>query len=344
MPGLDDKVLKFVRQHAGLHRVGLEPDYINALNASSFLRHIHPRYRHEYDDLDIFESMPADYQEEYYDFGLKPMKAQDFESLPLKEIPDSPEYVLIDVGSSLGRRITRPFSTKRPNTRVIMIDCLTREDLEDESNYTSYETNEISGKELITRVRLTDNIEESANRLLKANGYDNIIYVNHKLTLGSLTRLVGLIHDKIDGKKIYLTGNKNPRGLGDLTCRFGVLADAYKICLNNSALEKMSVSDEKFEMVQDYLSKKGFKRDEIQKYLSLIAWYEKDSQQDRYDYSKDTERIFAKTLKLAYALAQKEFLERNGYSVEITDCIHRFGNGSFNLPDHNIIATRKQTE
>ena len=328
----------FLRKYGHLDEPGKDPDFTGK-DFPGFLHPLAARYAWYRDHPEYYQprvSGEVVYRSNFNSIGLRSMEEGTFERLPLRDIPDSDEYVLIDVGSGLGRKNTRPFARERPHVRVFMVDSLTKEKVENSNNFKAYPKNDLVGEEFKVRVPITGDVGNSVNELLEANGYPNITYIQKRLSQHSLD--LG-IEKVLESRRVVVTGYKNPIGLGNTTARLAVQTQAEMVYFNNSAVELIEPGSEHYGLLRAFLSPQ-MKREEIEKVVSLL--YDprdkkrKSDWDERYDYDVEGERLFASALKLLFALAQKDLLESNGYNVEIYQDNPRVYNG----PDHHIAAKK----
>jgi hypothetical protein len=299
MGDLAERAIKFIREY-------IEYDKLIGLAQS-----VHPLHREE-----ITGSPPE------FRIFLPGILESEFEKKPLEDIPDSDEYVLVDIGSHLGTRITLPFSRAKPKVQVYMVDCLTRKNIVSDRAYDIFSVRTPISEE---------DIEGSVNRLLQENGYENVRYIQKKLRFGSSLDLG--VEDEIKGKRIVLTGFKNPKGLGNLTIEEAVRLEASRVYLNNSALENIiNPKSKHFDWMKEYLSA-HLSPFEIWKFIGLMGYGGR-----RYDYKDEGMRNFALALKLLFVLAQKDKLEKAGYKVKIMRNVKNRDN-HFNKPDYNLVAS-----
>ncbi|MCK4589365.1 MAG: hypothetical protein KAT77_02910 [Nanoarchaeota archaeon] len=280
--------------------------------------------------------------------GLSKIAFYEFHKLPLKEIPDSEECVLIDIGSGMGRQKTRPVAKAKPNLRVYMIDRLERKKIEEPYNFKPGVSPEFAGEEFKVRVPISDNIEETVNTLLEANGYKNLIYIHRDLKYleGEGTNLPELSQVTV-GRRVFFTGYQNPDGLGNITIEEAIFHEAEKIYFNNTGLEKIRPDANRFKLMKNYLQE-DLNEEEIKRVIELM--YDPRALVDargpkKYDYKIPAQKQFAIVLKQLFALAQLDFLQKNGFETELflveweREGRHYSGD-NYNEEDHNIIASR----
>ena len=289
-------------------------DYRNYAGLVDMAQTVHPHYRHE-----ITGSEPE------FSVHFSGISESEFEQKPLKDVSDSDEFVLIDIGSHLGTRITLPFARARPKVRIYLVDTLTRDDIVGDRAYAMFSVR--------TPVS-SDDIEGSVNRLLEENRYHNVRYVQKKLRFSSSLDLG--IEDEVKGKRIILTGFKNPRGLGNLTIEEAIRLEAERVYLNNSSLENIVPESKHFDWIRKYLSEYASK-EEIDWLIGLF----KDGEV-KYNYKHGSKREFAVALKLLFVLAQKAKLEENGFEVRVLLNIKKKRNNHFNQPDFNLIGWKEK--
>jgi len=251
-----------------------------------------------------------------WNLSLSGILETDFEKKPLEDIPNSDKYVLIDIGSHLGTRITLPFARQRPNVQVYLVDKLKKHNLLSDIAYESF----------YKRPNFDSNdIEGSINRLLWANGYSNVRYIEKRIDFDSLE--LGIEKD-IENKKIAVVGFKNPAGLGNLTLLEAIRLNAQRIYITNSSLENIPSDSKHF----------NFLRDNLDGCAEEIIPLFKDGEV-RYPYECGEKNRLALAVKLLFILSQKSKLEEEGYKVQIMENSKPV-NKHFNQPDYNLFACK----
>ncbi len=264
--------------------------------------------------------VPGDevYRQDFGRIRMPSMLEQDFEGLPLWDIPDTSDRVLVDIGSHLGRRVTLPFARVRPHVPILMVDHLTLADVADPLNFTDLGDNAHAGEPFRVRVPAQSTVEATVNALLAANGYGNVRYLNKRLAPGDTRILI----PSLGNSRLVVTGFSNPHGLGGLTLEYAVRAGAETVYLNNAGIEQISPDSAHFGQLRTYLLEHRFTRQAIDKTLSLIhdpdySRRHEPAPLEKYDTASEGQRLFADVLKLLFVLPQKEFLEQRGYSVQL---------------------------
>jgi len=341
---LKENTIAFIKKYGYLDDREKPPDF----RAEDFpgytppqLECIHPWYRNDLNLEDqIVGPISGDmiYKAKFSALvdGLLKRSEDELRELPLAEVPDSEEYVLLDTGSHLGRKTTRPFAVKKPHVKVYMIDNLNINHLLYEENYRKCERTGIAGKELVYKVKFTGDIEEDVNRLMDAIGYMNIRYIQRKLVEMDGDTNLKDIERELKGKRMIFTGFRNPKGLGNTTLKESIYHGAERIYMNNTALENMDPYSGGFALLKGYL-KDDLTAIEIDKLLSLICAprHLTHGEGKMYDY-QTSQRYFATALKQLFALSQADMLETNGYDPGLA-----FGPAyNYNQSDHNFAAVR----
>ena len=343
---LTQGVIAFLRKYGHLD----DPE-----RAPTFVIQSRPEFRHPYlmtpqgraqpwlwsDPAYRQPARPGDpnYNDNISKFSLSSLLRTDFEKMPLKDIPDSEEYVLIDIGSKLGRRVTRPFAKQKPHVRVYMVDCLPKEKITDSDNFFVFPRNDIAGEELKVKVHVTDDLEDSVNRLMQANGYQNITYIQKWVTETDYD--LG-IDDIAKTRRVIVTGFLNPSGLGNTTTSVGIQYSAETIYFNNSALEFIDSTSERYRLMRTYLRNSGVSDPETDKLISLI-FDPKHSERElgsKYDKKDEGQRNFGNALKFLFVLAQVDLLEKSGYAIELFENKVKFGYQNYNQPSHHVVAKK----
>lgn len=331
--------IDFIRKYGRLNEPGRLPDFCAAAipeSTSSLGRN------HLWRD-DPFHHQSAVrgadvYRQDFARIGLENMLCADFERSHFSAIPDSEEYVLIDVGSHLGRRVTRPFARSHPNVRVVMVDCLTRADVVDNFNYQRF-NHDPPNTPFDLKVAITDDIVSSVNALLQANGYANVRYVHKQLTpadydlsIPSLTR----------SRRVVVTGFKNPKGLGAVTAALAVREDAEKLYLTQSGIECVPPSSPTFDPLKKYLAS-YFAPEEVNKVIAFIhdPRHTNALHAEKYDRTDEGQRLFSAVLRLLFVLPQKKMLEQNGYTATLFQEA-RLGAVPYNQPAYHLHSYQRK--
>lgn len=330
--------IDFIRKYGRLDEPSRLPDFCAAAipGWTSPLGHRHP-WRD-----DPLHHQPAVsgadvYRHDFARIGLETVLCADFERSHFSAIPDSEEYMLIDVGSHLGRRVTRPFARSHPHVQVVMVDCLKRDDVIDDFNYQRFNHSHDAPLEL--KVAITDDIASSVNALLQANGYANVRYVNKQLTpadydigIRSLTR----------SRRVVVTGFRNPKGLGAVTAAIAVREGAEKLYLNQSGIECIPPSSPSFDPLKKYLAP-YFAPEEVAKIIALIhdPQHTDTLHAEKYDRTDEGRRLFSAVLRLLFVLPQKKMLEQNGYATTLFQEA-RLGDVPYNQPAYHLRAYRRK--
>ncbi len=262
--------------------------------------------------------------------------------LAQRELPDSAEYAVIDIGSGFARDTTRPLAAAKPSVRVYMVDRIEREWLDQDWQYIELKYPG-AGPPLRTRVPFSRDIATTVNILFRVNGYTNITYVHKCLTPEDST--LG-IEDELAGKRVVVTGYKNPKGLGNLTAALAIKLRAEALYLNNSALEKLPKDAPAFGPMRSLLRDRGLSAAEADGVCARISdpRFRPDRpdywpKPEKYEYSDPAQRQFGETLKLPFVLVQAQHLERNGYAVTVLQ--EPGERRSYNGPDHHLVARRR---
>ncbi len=339
---LTERAVRFLKKYGHLDEPGKAPDF-RAEDQAGFMTPLaqsYPWYRADPNHFQPELLGEEVYENDYNHIELPDMFNKDFEKTPLKDIPDSEDCMLIDIGSGMGRRLTRPLARAKPNLQVVMVDKYGRAELEKAELYKVFPRNDIAGEEFKVKVPITDDAQATFNKLLQVNGYHNVRYVHSKLSLDSYTLPIDT-----QGKRVFMMGMRNPIGLGNITAQLAIELEAEKVYFNNSALEMIKPDSRAYGLMRNFLSS-HMSEAETSKVIDLI--YDPDSSvadlmNQKYDTQKPSERYFANTLKLLFALAQKDHLEKNGFQARIFENLYMNGPGFYNCPSHNIIATRTNT-
>ncbi|RLI98112.1 MAG: hypothetical protein DRO99_01530 [Candidatus Aenigmatarchaeota archaeon] len=334
-----------MRRYGHLDEPGIEPDYRDAdfPGYMDNLARAYPWYRSDPfhcqpprsgDDVfaDAYRSMQQGVQEIHNDV---------FESMLAECVPDSEEYVVIDIGSHLGRRVTLPFARKRPNVRVYMFDKLKPEDVDAGYNYR--DSSDVGWEYFRTRVSPRDDVRSWVNELLDANGFGNVTYVHGELEWRNVGSNLDGISRVLASRRLVFTGYKNPKGLGNVTIAEATKHGAERLFLNNTALEKLPPDSPRWDMMRSFLEG-DMSEAEIEAVIGRI-WDPRHGSIPRndvgkYDYREPGQRMFATALKQLFILSQVDFLQNNGMDASLWIDRLPKGYGGYNSQDHDISAVR----
>lgn len=342
---LRDRSIEFLRRYGHLDDPDRGPDFTDdplpgkPLTAAG----IHLHYR---DDPLHYQS-PMSGEEVYTNrfrktqSGFKSIYFLEFRTL-LNDIPDSEEYIVIDIGSSLARRTTRPIARKKPNVEFVLVDKIGRDKIESEDEYEWYE-NQGENEELRVRVPFRISEEETINELLRANGYHNLTYYHKELILlpEGISNFEGELRNRLQRKRVIVSGYKSPVGLGNITLNEALFYRAERILLENNAMEKIPPNSKHFNRMREFLDG-HLSGQEIEKVISLIhdPYYKtREYPNSKYRYEVPGQKMYAAVLKQLFNLTQLDILANNGYVSELYAFEFR-GPGNYNQSDQAFQAYR----
>lgn len=335
------EVIAFLRKYGHLDDPARPPDFCGEEipgNSPAFAQR-EPWRRNEAHLYQPSVSGREVYSADFKRFEMPELYNSEFEKLPLKDIPDSRGCVLIDIGSELGRWNTRPFALERPNVKVFMVDKLTKAQLNDATHFEE-EMGDVAGVPFYIPVPISDDIEVSVNKLLQENGYANITYLHKWLTYDDLR--LG-IEERIKGRRIFVTGFRNPEGIGNLTVMKAIELGAEGVYVNNPWVERNHPDSLQWDLMRAFLSS-YLSPSEIEKIIHL-AYDPEDTRPHektscKYKYDEPGQREFGYTLKLLFALAQRDLLEKHGYAVNLFSDRYPLGYGNYSAPNQNLVARK----
>lgn len=268
--------------------------------------------------------------------GLAEKTEKEFFEMVAEEIPDSEEYVVVDIGSHLGINFTLPLSRKKPNLRIYMVDCFDRKGLEDETNYVP----KIDGKPL-KKVPFSNDVGETVNLLLDENNYQNIKFVHKKLSVHVPERTdLPELEKILRTRKVVFLGKRNPALLSFATIFEGIYHDAIGIHYSPSALERTQKSAIHSSFIRNLFSLSDI---EYKKYVELLLDPEGDlvNGKFKFDYNKKPQKRIGIMLKQLFVLVEINLLMNYGYDANLflrnTSRIKSF----YNNPDHLVMARRE---
>ena len=330
MVSIDEKIsqtVKFLRDYCGIRTPS---------EADEFRR-----------DAPLFSQKPssgtieADY--ENLQKGLSVIEHGEIENYLDGLIEDSEDCVVIDIGSHFGIPYPLKASRRKPKTRFILVDRLTKERIHDrlkmerETILPEYKIFENQAPE--------DDPTNWMNSLLAENGYENVRYLGKELAPNSVLDEVGY---SLAGKRIMVTGIKNPHLLSLATANIALHYNAEHCIITPSALELLK-PEESGSFFKDFagrfMTSEELKRFLNQAYDSRVRrTADENSNQripEKFDYEDGRQMKKAIVLKQMFALALTHKLsDRFDADLKlinhdgITQC-------SYNQPDH-LIEGRKR--
>lgn len=304
------EAIRFLRSYGNLKDRAMEPrftawDLVNPTADEDVVEYIPGRWR---------------YQSDYERLRLPAKTERDFE-LEIYGIPDG--ALLLDIGSGLGKRLTRRFAEERRGVEVVLVDCMTEARLRREA---------LHNKSLQRLTGRQGNIEERVNRTFQEDGLCNIRFIHKELSLDDYAL------DAPD-RPLYVTGFRNDCGLGNITVRIAEHYGAERLWLSNSSLEEIPTGSAHFRPMRQMLAER-MEPAEIDGIIGrlnfpIAAYMHRPVM--KYDYSEEGVKEFCKALKLPFVWAQKVSLEKHGYTVQVFDNAE---NRYYNQPDQLVYAEK----
>ncbi|PLW80095.1 hypothetical protein C0585_04215 [Candidatus Woesearchaeota archaeon] len=271
------------------------------------------------------------YEKDFEKIGIDSQNIDDFESRLTNIIPNSINYALIDIGSLLGGRLTRPFARTNPLVSIVMVDNMNIETIENEIMNSQKFDKYPNRLENVVKIDEKD-ISNSIIEIMIANNYKNIHFVNKFVT--PVNYLLG-INNLINGKEKVISSFKTPIIVGE-TMHY--LAEEYKpksIIFHNKVISDLGDKDKTPRFFDDFLGK-HFELNEIAKLKKIYLDYKTSK-----DLDSKGNMFFAYSLHSLYGLAHKEKFNELGYDVELKQLEYTQKINYFNNPLVGIITNRK---
>ena len=254
----------------------------------------------------------------------------------LAEIPDSPNTVIIEVGSGYGIKGAGYVAAYKPNAQVVLISKKEQEDFPPYYLFIKHpnrkhELTFHSGKELLAE----PDIEKRVNALYKANGIHNVRFYSYEFTdadIGELPRfLTGL-----EGKDIYLFGHKAPRVLPFSIAMLIHKFKAHKMVVSPTSQERVPAGAMSWHIVQKQL---GLHDAELGGYINSAYDPVQDHLNPKYRYDNKGlnpgQQRIGVMIKLGIALALAR--EVDGIVLRNTE----LNPNGYNQIDHYVEAVQK---
>jgi hypothetical protein len=353
-------VVSFLRKYGNLSNPAVLPLFTAPVRKNP-LGQRHPLFE-EVQNQEIAGG-DAVFMEDYSKISLPLLSDTDFFGRIEKDIPDSDECTVIDVGSSLGYSFMQGFAAKRPNVQFVFVDNFTDDRIRKESmpypeagkktsplwqmvdRLYSEGMQSRSGIEEYSPQKNQLGIEHAVNRAFSEYGLKNIRYVQKELSLQDYgLNMLSHLPDIQRRKRVFVTGLRNDRGLGSITALLGIKYNAEQIYFNNSSLEEIHPTSEHFGMMRKFLKEKA-KMYETEISGLILRLHQPQSRylfaqssSGKYNYNVSAQKCFAQALKLPFILAQKDYLEKKGYSADVYFRQPDNGMQHYTLPDHHVIA------
>lgn len=258
----------------------------------------------------------------------------------LREIPDTKNTVIIELGSEYGERGAGYLAAYKPNTTVILISK--PEKIIISPKYPpKYLFMESKLKHRLTFTRGIEllsepNIELRINQLYWVNGIRNVRYYSHELMLDEMSesKLPAFIRE-VRGKNIYLFGHRANRTLPFLIGLLYNEINARQMCISLTGQEKVPAQAFTWAIIQKNL---GLSDEEIKGYIESTFDPTGSSGQRKYDYDNrgknEEQRRIGVMIKLGIALALAK--EVNGVVLRNTTLDW----DGYNQADHYVQARR----
>ncbi len=347
--GLKGRTIGFLRRYGHLNDPSARPEFSDA-DSPGFMDNLaaaYPWYREDPFHCQPQVSGDAVYAGAYrtVQCGMGTIYELDFEKMPLSRIPNSEEFVLVDIGSAFGRRTSRRLAKEKPNVKVYMIDKLDDWFMERFRGMECHASRpDVAGYELKAIIEPYEPLEQWANETFRRNWYDNVVFIHRELKpLTDGQTNLGDIENYLRTRRAVFTGFKNPAGLGNITAAEAARHNAEMLLYNNSSLENIPPDSPKWSAMRRFLGD-SMSTAEIGKTISLVwdPFYDTNSEKRKYDCCKDEgQRMFTIALRQLFVLAQADFLQSHGMNPELHLNDHQSGHPDYNQPAHNIVARRQ---
>ncbi len=343
MQPFEQAALDFIKRYGNLD--SSHPPRFSAVSALDFLRH-------EWNDVDVLRTehphlvseidrtaagMDPDeiYKEDFDKIDLPRTNIDYFEKQPLATIPDSEEFVLIDVGSETGERVTLPFAQAKPNVHVVMVDHLTPDAV------LILATRSRCGGGFFKEPVMPLTAQQAMNELLQKNGFPNVQYVGKQVSYGDVN--LGEDVDALcESRRVVVTGWKNPGGLGNIASDLALAYGAEQVYITNSGIEHVKPTSEHVMPLLSYLEGKLTKDEALGLCWGMYDNFPSDPD-DKYDHRIQGEYLFASVLKLFFVLPQFTKLVEEGMDAEIFKLAPLNGfSEPYNSPGYGLKAVTPQ--
>ncbi|MBI4439508.1 hypothetical protein HY638_00890 [Candidatus Woesearchaeota archaeon] len=261
------------------------------------------------------------------DSRLKKMSFDEVQEKALREIPNSKETVIIEVGSDYGNFGAGYLAVHKPKAKVILISKKWKEGKKPEHLFRA------EGKHVLKFERGWEflnepNLEHRINGLYRANGIFNVVFFEREIALKDISLLPSI--EYVCGKEIYIFGHKSPKTLPFLVGKAYNKLNARYMCVSLSAQERVSGEEFSWEIVRKNL---GLTEKEIKGYIKSAIDPREAELCDKYDYNDHGQMRIGVMIKLGIALALAK--EVNGTVLRGDNPENRY-----NKADHYVEATR----
>jgi len=254
----------------------------------------------------------------------------------LKEIPDSKDTVIIELGSGYGFNGAGYTAAQKKSTRAILISKAWDE--KGPAEYLFFNPSKPIPRVVFTKGRhlLSEkNLETRVNGLYKANDIKNVRFYEHTLTLDEVENQLPPFLQGLAGKNIYLIGRQAPKTLPFLIGKLYNRINARSMSVSLTAQEKTRPWEFSWSIIQKNL---GLTDEELQGFIASThdpeAIKVKHSLSFKYNYEEPAEMRVGVMIKFAIALALAK--EVNGKILR-DDGIHYH---NYNKTDHYVQARR----
>lgn len=291
-----------------------------------------PRFWHEVDvefHESVFDKLQSRLQQTSRDEILDQLVAL---------IPDSPDSVILELGSEYGDKGAGYLAQFKPNAQVVLVSkswpkigpakYLFVEPQKPDFKKLTF----TRGQELLQEANLTQRV----NGLYRENGLENVEFHEHELTLHdtNLENLPDFLR-RIVGKNIYVLGQQSPKTLPFLIGKLYNTLNARYMNMSLTAQEKVTEDQFSWDLV-----KKNLGLDEEETHGLVLSTHDPlatatpYSLSDKYDYNQPEQKRVGVMIKLAIALALAR--EINGNVLNNGEPNRR----GYNKIDHYVEARR----
>lgn len=287
----------------------------------------------------FWQDVPVEFHQSKFDSIDSQLSRLDFDSLQeraLREIPDSGNTVIIDLGSEYGDRGSGYLAAHKPNAQVILVskpweEAVLRNYLFVPHKRLRHVLRFTKGQEILREPDLVKRV----NSLYKTNGIHNVMFYLHELTIDDTSNLPHFFQG-LEGKDIYFFSHYSPRVLPFLMGKLYNKLNAKYMCVSLTAQEKVKPDMFSWKIVQKNL---GLTDEELRGYIESAhdpeATERKCSLSDKYDYKDKAQERIGVMIKLGIALALAK--EVDGKVFRDGNPEYRYG---YNRIDHYVEARR----
>ena len=264
----------------------------------------------------------------------------DIQTNAVRDIPDSKNTVIIELGSEFGERGAGYLAEQKSNAQVILVDKKIGVDRKFDYVFSNPHPDARMKRVVFKKGKhlLEDSdTERMINSIYHANGMKNLRFYQHELTLDEAEgNLPGFLRD-VKGKNVYLIGYQSPVTLPFLMGKLYDSLDARAMSVSLTAQEKTKPDEFTCQIIQKNL---GLTDQEIGGFIKAVhdpkATSVHGSLSEKYDYDVPAQKRVGVMIKTALALALAKEVDGTILRAEDNDMHFR----NYNKEDHYVQAMR----